>query len=518
MIDSAILESLKRDPGGLFAYLWELLLPKELTIRNARWHGRNAVECDRLARAVLTARGPDLPDELLDYLRGQDHGEVDVPASRPLPRAFVVLCALDEAAAHIHPHTYTRSGPGRALPPPGLLLSTMEAQRLANGFYAHRPGVGHVVPKGPLGRRSTMEERSTASGDRLDLNFTYLSVIPALGGPYTLDLACVGAADFHGRALPEGAPVGFAPIAQDGDDLLFRPSTVRGTCYLHAEPADPDLAAARAADAVVLLLDGGASLVVLPELCVPPAAVDAVRQRLRDRARTRRGGTPGLVVLGSGVSRETCPDSGRPYNECLVMTAGGADLWRQRKMNHFSMSAARMKQCHVPMASAGACHEEDVATHGTFAVRDLPDLGRVAILICEDFEQQRPADIVFTLRPDLIVVPVLDITQRPGRWTHQRAHEIARRTGARVVVADSTTLAVRFAGRARLDEVDEADAAFGLCLDGLEELRSTFVRPAAPVGGLVTATVPWNPAAWPRTDISQEAKPAVRTPRARRSR
>jgi hypothetical protein len=74
---------------------------------------------------------------------------------------------------------------------------------------------------------------------------------------------------------------------------------------------------------------------------------------------------------------------------------------------------------------------EDIATHPALLVHDLPDLGRVVILICEDLEQQVPGDIVFKLRPDLIVTPVLDIAQSPGRWTHRRAMEIARRTGAR---------------------------------------------------------------------------------------
>lgn len=76
------------------------------------------------------------------------------------------------------------------------------------------------------------------------------------------------------------------------------------------------------------------------------------------------------------------------------------------------------------------------------------------VSICEDLEQDVPGgSAARALRPDWLITPVLDVSQSLWRWTHQRAIEVARKTGSHVVVRCCSTLSVRQHNKASLDEV-----------------------------------------------------------------
>lgn len=262
-----------------------------------------------------------------------------------------------------------------------------------------------------------------------------------------------------------------------------------------------DALAERLTDAVVSLLDQGAGVVALPELVSSGKAMAILETRLRARATAPDNA---LVICGSGLSADPCPLTGRHFNEATVMTDRGLVLFRQRKIHPFNMTAERMAQCSVARAPAhdDKSHMEDIAASTTLTVCDLPDLGRVIVMICEDFEQDMPAGhVAFAVRPDWIFTPVLDVSQEPGRWTHQRGIEIARRTLSRIVVTSSTTLTVRRKKLKKLADVLPAEVGVSILYDGYAGRKVKRVEHSTGVSPPQTMRVRWDPDNWSRDDV-----------------
>lgn len=482
-------------PGELFAQLWVRVEPSAGLVIETPWDGRGAQECETISSLLVNAAVEDIPPQIEAYLAGEpvpfgcDVNDAD-------QRAFVVMCAIDQAAMLIHPAMPIRlAARGTILSP---LLLGMKAERTVTGCYGELVGAGLVVPKGHLMSRIRPDDLHEASGTDIAHQFEYLTLVRPLGQgrrvrflvppPHRCDIP----ADRSGQ-------VGLAPIAEDRDDLAFLTSA-RGReaarrPYLETVPAAP-LLADRITRAVESMLDGGAGLVVLPELVANAAAVDHLQTMLRARL---PGATPALILAGTGPSRDVAA-SGRPYNETSILTADGRLLFSQRKLNLFNMNAARMAGCGIGCADGcdENAHLEDAAAGDELVICDLHGLGRVMVLICEDLEQQRPGgDVALSARPDWILAPVLDVSQTAGRWTHARAIEIGRKTGSRVVVSCSATLGVRLAGKTALADCDGGTLQTGICFDGHNHERVLFVE-AAPASAPRFTVVPWESHRWPR--------------------
>lgn len=483
--------------GDLFAFLWNVVVPHTAALHTVPWSGRRVTEFANLKAAVRRHPGVEVPDALTRYLIGGHVGfPTDVPATAQPERAFTVMLVVDELAHDIHPAAVAVSPSARPTAP-SRALSELRQRRWIDGHYGGGiGGTARVVPKGPIYRR-LVDEDALASGDRLDTQFMALAVLEGRSDQYEIKIEAVGPKDFPvGYDPADVAPyrVGMAPVAQDRDDLVFEAVLRQERPFLDARPRDPDATRARIRE--VLETMRAADIVLLPELCGTAEATTAAMGDLAASATAIP--VPRLIALGSALSAQCCPNTGRPYNECTVVDANGRVLWRQRKLNHFRMSERRMGECGIATAAARP-HAEDVATDTILHVRDLPHFGRVIVLICEDLEQRAPGgDATYALRPDWILTPVLDVSQNVGRWTHQRGIEIARLSGARVIVSNSAILATRGAGRDRLSELPPTDVGIGLCLD-LGETRSVkivTVGDCAPAPAPVAAQFDWAPDTW----------------------
>lgn len=469
LLSEAELDTVRDDPGALFGTLWARMLPHVGTMIAQAWNGRRSVELASLVAAFQALDNTGAPDIVIDYLLGRTvRFPTDAATTQPARRAFITMRALDEATQRIHPAVPTRAGKSEATISP--MLRRLRQRRWTEGHYGLVPAVGYVIPRGPLTRQHAPEEALAASGDRLDL--------------------------------------------QDADDLRFAAVERNGVAFLDAEPADAGRMADRTIAIVEHLVDQGAGLIVLPELCVSPTAVERVKERLARTGTT--GGDSRLIVLGSGVSAQTCRETGLGYNECVVIDHSGRELWRQRKMHHFRMAPERMAECGIALAACGGHHTENVATEPakTIRIRDLPGLGRVAVLICEDFQQHQPTtDVVLQSAPDWVITPILDVGQKLGRWLHQRGIDLGRYSASRFVVACSATLSVRSDGKQHFVQVDPAKAGFGLCLDGGAGLRVKIVDRTDTSANPVAALIPWQPADWPQHRITARPAGALPSPR-----
>lgn len=488
-----------RLPGDLFAELWAVVVPHEGRVIARPWDGWRAAEYGAIVEALRACDTVDVPEAVQAYVGGSP-GSIAISVSTPAERAFVVMCALDEIAQAIHPAMKTRlPGRGTAL---GGMLSAMRARRFTDGSYGTDASGGQVVPKGHLMPRKRPDDAASASGSDLSHQFAYLSYIPALAHERRLRMLALTPSKFSSPGDRVEA-VGLAPIAENPDDLRFRSSARGGRPYLDTEVANFGLGP-RMAEAVTHLLDGGAGLIVLPELVATPHGVDQLQTALKARLEVSQGlETPAFIVAGSGPTAEICPDSGRPFNEATLMSASGRILARQRKLHLFNMGAGRMMDCAIAFAPGfeSVNHMEDAAPGQDLVVCDLPGLGRVMVLICEDLEQPEPSGAAIALRPDWIITPVLDIAQAVGRWTHTRAIELARRTQSRVVVSCSASLSARVAGAADLAGVPADKARTGLCLDGFQEVRALLVDSAGK-SAPAHEVVPWDSASWPKRKVT----------------
>ncbi|MBY3081092.1 hypothetical protein HFO73_28360 [Rhizobium laguerreae] len=460
--------------GNLFGALWSIVEPHEAQVTLRPWRGRHAEEFVVILSLLETATMRDVPASVMDYLEDRA-----VPFScevlKAEERAFVVMCALDQAAEQIHPSIKKRIT-SRASST-GTMLASMRTERTMTGAYAEIAGKGLVMPKGHLmpGRPRTKSEEE--SGTALSHHFSYLSFIPAPVKYFTLRPLAVPPSLLSVSEDAAGR-VGLAPIAEDRDDLEFAVSDRNKRAFLDTIPKTAALADRTDAQ-VSALLDKGAGLIVLPELVSSVDAVDRLSESLRKAARSQRA----VVLAGSGPSKEMSDGIGRPYNEAVIMNAVGEELFRQRKLNAFNMRWKRMEECGLPRSDGYErdSHMEDCSTGEELVICDIHGLGRILVLICEDLEQQTPGgDICLHALPDWVLTPVLDVGLAFGRWEHQRAIEIGRKTLSRFVVSCSATLQVRSLGKNKLTETKTDEVVTGFCLDGLNGLRTTSVATGGP--------------------------------------
>lgn len=472
-------------PGDLFSELWVIVEPRTNDLIAGPWLGKLAPEFRELRALLISEGNGDVPSIIRDYLSGSDV-PFDCFVSGAAERAFVVMSALDEIAGEIHPG-FAKRLPGRPRPTSGL-LSAMKQKRTIDGAYSTTADA-LVVPKGHLEERKRPDE-SAASGIDLVHQFTYLTRVKQPGAGKRVKMVIPSPTKFlvdQSRA----DSVGVAPIAEDRNDLSFEVSKRGNRPYLDAKPNGVDLHG-RIERAVIELIDGGAGLILLPELVSPTDSSARLAASLRARAFAGSA----LVVAGTGLSAEISPGSGRPYNEAVIMTAQGDILGVQKKLHPFNMGAGRMQNCSIVPEPGfdGQSHMEDVTGGDELLILELHGLGRVMLLICEDLEQQTPCgDIALVMRPDWILTPVLDVGQDAGRWTHGRAIEIGRKTWSRVVISNSGILGVRHA------ETDTSRAAqpnnTAVCLDAAEGNRVLFV-PAYAAAGPQLTLVSWAPKTW----------------------
>jgi len=479
-------------PGEKFALLWAQVEPHAHQVVLDPWAGRNAIEFKTLTDIIRNCPHSSIPVEIEAYLKGESVS-FSTDSLDDSQRAFIVMCALDDAAMDIHPSTKTHII-GRTITL-SRLQEEMKSVRTANFRYAYLPEVGSVIAKGQLTGRRVLNEAENANGANLESQFEYLTVV-ADPKPYTASFLVIAPYKFGmDEALTH--KLGIAPIAEDANDLTFTATSRLGRGYLDARPTDPAALSTRLTEAVTSLLDQGAGIVALPELVCSSNAIKALQAKLRCR---EKNNGDAILVCGSGLSSDPCPSSGRHFNEATVMTGGGNVLFSQRKIHPFNMAANRMKECgvaHDPLHE-GKPHMEDIAASATLTICDLPDVGRIMVMICEDFEQGKPTgQLALAARPDWIFAPVLDVSLELGRWMHQRCMEIGRHSLSRIVITSSTTLSVRRKGKTALAEMNADEVGFGILYDGYQGRRVKQILSSSTCVSPQTVKVEWDSATWP---------------------
>ncbi len=486
------------DPATLFGMLWPLVEPRVGEIIAEPWDPLSAREFDIFHGKLIEANGPGLPSEFLPYLRGDRKASWSIEPEDPAKRGFLLMRVIDRAFRVALPETaYTWSG--TVCVKPGQLMLRMHHRYLSDGHLA-AVGSGLVAMLGPMTGLMRADAPEARNGDQFEHQFVNITVVPPLAAGRKLVFKTFAPSEFpHDSTAP--SRVGLAPIAQDEHDLIFTTAVREPHCYIDARPHNSEATAIRTAEVVCTMLADGARLVALPELVLDKEAIGAVRSNLRIGAHD--GGR--IVVLGTGLSEMTAGGaSSLHYNEAVVVDGRGRILFRQRKLNHYSMTAQRMRDCKIS-PERDVAHIENCATGSDLVICDLPGVGRLMVLICEDFAQARPGrHAAQLLSPDWIITPILDIEISTGRWTQQKSFSLG--TVAKIVVSGSTTLSVRKADLERFDQL-ETDAGVAMLFEfSSNRAASRIVTAGAMLGhSHAKAIVDWHPDTWPELRFGEKA-------------
>jgi len=192
--------------------------------------------------------------------------------------------------------------------------------------------------------------------------------------------------------------------------------------------------------ALTALCEMEAHIILLPELVVPDVVLERVKSLLLSIAK-KGGPTPFLVLAGTFGRPDV--DSGKIYNEAVILNGRGNELFRQRKMHAYTMHGYEQPKYGLKAVFGGEPRTELMEVMPRILVAcDSPALGlRINVLICEDFCQQAPGlEAVRKLRSNLILSPVMAgaLDQKSGFY--QTASQLVLDPESIVIVANSRAL------------------------------------------------------------------------------
>jgi predicted amidohydrolase len=490
--------------ADLFAKLWW-----ELEAKFAHVHTSGAPDCGTgfrlLDQAIQASVNKNIAAEITNYLRGQCPAGWP-PIADPVQRQLLVAQRIDAAFALIHPRNLGTTSNALMFPETArryldsLFLDGSYNDPRATGPWGAAGTAPLVIPKPPISPVRSMpdgDEEETApnlgSAAHLGDYFENLQLLAWPGQPAYRKINYRVMPFFDNAvALPRRPRIGFVPLAQARDDLEFKQLWAGGECRVCVSVSKEAAFAERAAKAIEVVSREGAHIAIFPEMCCSPAVVEAIRKSLRETARET---APLLVIAGSGPLPHPDKTEGPPCNAAQVLNRLGETLWTQQKINPHRMQPHRAARMIGPVT-------EDVAEHfhpgDTLQVRDDLAIGRLMVLICEDFVQDKPGrHALSALRPDWVFVPILDGPVEVSGWVHQETFDAAKRHGCRVIVGNSLVLAA-LDGSPPLQ-----DCGIGLMVD---DERPRRIRIMSPKNGPacddpIVVIAEWDPDDWPETDI-----------------
>jgi len=265
-------------------------------------------------------------------------------------------------------------------------------------------------------RQRGLAHRSLGRQPRKELHSTIrrfhepLVVIPAAVNQFSLVriTANIGLDNLLAQRADEGRHrIAVGPLSYEAD--------LRGTSAQHEHRTLPDgfhltavepLAVQEAALTEVLRLayDSGISILVLPELRMPPALVTATQRFLREQ---ELGPDRGLLLVAAGswhIERD-----GVHVNRCTVLDHIGDVLWTHDKLREFEVTPENVA------ADPGLFAQIGVGEKGGFEAIARGEkleffesvLGRLAAAICIGFFSPEVAPLLQASRADIFLVPTM---------------------------------------------------------------------------------------------------------------
>lgn len=408
-----------------------------------------------------------------------------------------------------------------------LPADRLEARRRLNrdGRFNADPADGQLILRpGLLARAMNIRETAPPGADPdafdpVDLFSTLLVVPPGLtieaerdGDPdrrIAVEYRRIAAVSDQDPADPTWTPViGIVPLAEAEDDLAIHQFRRDGEDWYEPTPRD---FSRRAADAIAGLAEQGANFVLFPEVSVGAGTLDAIRQALRAQA------VDGPIRYALVGVKEEAEDGGRPHNRALLLDRCGTVIGSQTKLHCWDLDSNQCRSYDLRDRNGRLldCAREDIGTGDCFTLFELPDLGRLAVAICEDLGRSEPsAWIASGMMVDWLVTPVMDSGLTTERWQAKEGGASSRAGYCRVIVANSMALSHRFNRYCRANgEEDKIIEECGVALlfqprasqAGAPRIACLTLLLADPSPGYVCAG--WTPGRWPALPDPEAADP-----------
>jgi predicted amidohydrolase len=267
--------------------------------------------------------------------------------------------------------------------------------------------------------------------------------------------------DFQPRDRRSALEVGCAPMIEDLGELEFEVTGVGG---YKITPLTPPSQRGRIETVIERLEETEVQLAVMPELTLNDELVEHWQETLRTQGLARLR----WAVIGTGPVT-TCEPPGAapptsPYNRAVVVEgATGRVLMCQDKRFRFSLerSIRERYELETPerLERSRDVLQEEITTAARTKVVET-GIGRVAVLICEDFgrvEEAGPA--LFRAGVSLVLVPIFSKEILRYRWEEKAAERYEGAARAGVVVSDILAIARarEAAGELDGDPADQPD-------------------------------------------------------------
>lgn len=297
------------------------------------------------------------------------------------------------------------------------------------------------------------------------------------------------------RSLPFNQPwsLGLAPVMHQQADLDVQRIERSGAFSYDSLAIDLE---DRIEQTVKALCQEGCHIIAFPEMALSPATLAALK------ASVARHGADSLLrfVLAGSTRVEDPPGSTKPRNRSCTLNHRGEVLYSQDKLARWDLDAATCNRYGLEPSPYGVLSEH-IETGSEMVVAELPGVGRLATLICEDLSRTEPGRWIRRhLLLDLQYTPVMDSDLHLGRWTGVSGRASALEGSCRVMVVNSLPFSIR---QNAANSVTGAgpiitEPGIGLLFDrvgvDVTERRVTIPLPGAQE--LSYRVVRWDPARW----------------------
>jgi hypothetical protein len=271
--------------------------------------------------------------------------------------------ALDDACGELFAECFRRRGrwllaPGEPYPPLAPDLVRVFGKEL----------ITHPAARGDddVDRSARLALAPDSGGLEVEVSFAHVHELAAPG--------------------PDAKLAVILPIAAPTRELQWDDVPGPARAFFGVRPRDPSAVAARACALLDDAAARGATIAILPELCLDEAGLAAVRAH-----QAARGWPFDVVAAGSVHTR----DGDERRNVATLIVRGGAVV-THAKFNPFSGSAAGEE--------AIATHPARVSLHVAADERGRPAWS-YSLLVCKDLLSRFTRDVLAALRPGLVLVP-----------------------------------------------------------------------------------------------------------------
>ena len=287
--------------------------------------------------------------------------------------------------------------------------------------------------------------------------------------------------------VPQDPVIAIAPLAERGCDVTFVPSKCGEKYALQLNYHET-----RFAEALRRAHEKGAHILLVPEMALPEGNPEDFNDRLgqlifdaQAEYYEYKAKKSQLRLIVAGVLGGERTD-GVHENYAVVFNAFGNQPtgFRQTKLSHWNLTKKQQKlfgvnNCQAKRQPFSDPIYENSRVAERFSVLEIPGIGRTAILLCSDMEQNNPGDwLSINAVLDWIYAPIMDKStcwefsdkmNEPRPWIVQRTYRSARLTGTLIVTANSMALThwVNEANnRNDCDWPQYTEVGIGLAIDG----------------------------------------------------